>query len=164
MPANTQDAYNSSLNVFGRECRPKKLSDLSTKRITALGTALRKTGRSPATVARHYRHLKAVATVGPQGRVAGGCPDVLSSSPCRSLQKGMRGRPITLEEFERMLDKAADVMGAEAAGFMAVLPGRLMDIRLAAGRVPDAAMGSGADCIVVDLLRPVSHVPDSGRG
>ncbi|MEO2045810.1 MAG: hypothetical protein ABGX16_04480 [Pirellulales bacterium] len=31
------------------------------------------------------------------------------------LQKGMRGRPITLEQFERIHDKAVDVMGSEAA-------------------------------------------------
>jgi len=32
------------------------------------------------------------------------------------LQKGMRGRPITLEEFERMLAKVPEVMGEKSAG------------------------------------------------
>lgn len=112
MAKNTFDAYQSSLNVFENECRPKKLADMTTKRITALGTALRKNGRAPATVARHYRHLKAVANWAHKQGLLSVVPEF--SMP--KLQKGMRGRPIATEEFERMLSKAGDVMGEKAVG------------------------------------------------
>jgi len=110
MAKNTFEAYQSSLNVFENECRPRKLADMTTARITALGTAIRKNGRAPATVARHYRHLKAVANWAHKQKLLPVVPEF--SMP--KLQKGMRGRPITTEEFERMLAKAGDVMGPAA--------------------------------------------------
>jgi len=99
MNANTVVAYDSSLNVFQRLMNPKKLADVTTNRMTAFATKLREHDRAVATVARHLRHLKAVFRwANRQGYL-----QTLPTMEIPKQQKGMRGRPITTEEFERML-------------------------------------------------------------
>lgn len=94
----TVTAYDSSMNVFERLVRPQKLADCTTARITAFATELRK-GRSPATVKRHLGHMRAVLR---WAHNQGMLPK-LPRFEMPKVPKGMKGRPITLEEFERML-------------------------------------------------------------
>lgn len=98
MRAATVVAYQSSLNVFERLTRPHRLADCTTAKITAFATALRQ-GRSPATVKRHLGHLRAVLR---WAHNQGLLPKV-PRFEIPKVPKGMKGRPITLEEFERML-------------------------------------------------------------
>jgi integrase len=92
-------AYDSTINVFGREVNPQKLADVTTGRVTAFATKLHELGRSPATVARHLRHLKAVMNwAHKQGYLL-----KMPSFDMPKQAKGMRGRPITGEEFDRMI-------------------------------------------------------------
>ncbi len=146
MAPNTRDACASTLNVFEREFRPNRVADLTTKRITAMGTALRKQGRAPATVARHCRHLKAVANWARKEGLLREMPEF--SMP--KLQKGMRGRPITTEEFERMLSKAADVMGEKAGGSWRFYLRRLWASGLRLEESLTLRWDSAPGCIVVD--------------
>lgn len=111
MKVGTTIAYDSTLNVFERLANPQKLSDATTTRITAFATALREQGRSVATVARHLRHLKAVLRWAHRQGLLLKLPTI--DMPKQS--KGMRGRPITLEEFERMLVAVPKVAGELAA-------------------------------------------------
>ena len=60
MKASTAGAYESSLRVFKRLTNPVRLSDVTTGRMTAFATKLRKQGRSPATIAPHLRHLQVI--------------------------------------------------------------------------------------------------------
>ncbi len=100
MEPNTIVAYESSLNVFKRLANPKQLSDVTTARMTAFTTKLREQGRSSATVARHLRHLKVIYRWASEEGYLPNPPKVkIPKQP-----KGMRGRAITTEEFERMLD------------------------------------------------------------
>ena len=112
MKKTTAGAYDSSLNVFTKIANPKRLSEITTNRITAFATKLREQGRSSATIARHLRHLKVVFRWANRQGYLNKLPEV--EMPKQT--KGMRGRPITAEEFERMLDAAAKVMGEVAAG------------------------------------------------
>jgi len=111
MKVGTACAYDSTLNVFERLANPKKLADVTTARITAFATALREQGRSLATVARHLRHLKAVLRWSHRQGLLRKLPTI----EMPKQQKGMRGRPITLEEFERMLMVVPKVAGELAA-------------------------------------------------
>ena len=111
--------YFKSLHMFGQLCHPRKVSDLTTGKITAFARELRKPygskgkkTRSEATVACHLRQLKVVCRwANRQG--------YLATVPAFAMPKGgakrMKGRPITLEEFERMLAATPKVVGDIAA-------------------------------------------------
>jgi integrase len=112
MGDNTITAYETSLNVFEKFAKPKRLADITTARVTAFATSMRKKGSSPATVHRHLNHIKVLCNWARKQNLL----SVMPVFTMPKLPKGMRGRPITLEEFERMLSKVADVVGEKAAG------------------------------------------------
>ncbi len=124
----TIQGYFDSLAAFKRLCQPRGVYDLTTVRMTAFARELRKprtikVGKgeksrektielSEASVARHLRHLKAVCRwANRQG--------YLANVPTFDMPKGggsrMKGRPITMEEFERMLEATPKVVGDKAA-------------------------------------------------
>ena len=100
MKPTTASSYDCALDQFEKLANPQKLADVTTARVTAFTTALRERGNRPATVAHHLRHLKAVLRwAHRQGFLL-----KLPTFEMPKQQKGMRGRPITAEEFDRMLD------------------------------------------------------------
>jgi integrase len=117
MPALAESSvgtYIATLNVFERHCNPQKLSDVTTARVTAFVTELRNDGAAEATVARHLRHLKAAMRWAHNE----GLLLVLPKFSMPKRVKGaklMRGRPITLEEFERMIEAVPGVVENAAA-------------------------------------------------
>jgi integrase len=110
----TAVTYMATLNVFERLTSPQKLSDLTTARATGFATELRTQGKSEATIARHLRTLKVAA------RWAHG-QGLLATVPKFAMPKRvkgakvMRGRPVTTEEFERMLKVVPAVVENAAA-------------------------------------------------
>ena len=101
----TATTYDSTLNVFEREVRPGKLSELNTAKVTAFVTALRDRRLSPATIARHLRTLKVAARwANRQGLLL-----KVPQFDMPKQAKGMKGRPIVLEEFERMVAAAPEM-------------------------------------------------------
>lgn len=111
---NTITAYESTLNAFERLCNPSKLADLTTQRVTAFGTALRGEGWREATVARHLRHLKATARWANRQGLLPVVPAFTMPKRAKGA-KVMRGRPITGEEFERMIEAVPKVVDNAAA-------------------------------------------------
>jgi integrase len=77
---------------------------------------------SEASVARHLRHLKAVARWANRQGLSPSVPTF--DMPKRAKVNKMKGRPITGEEFDRMLASAAGIMGdAAAESWMLLLRG-----------------------------------------
>ena len=111
MKKSTAGAYDSSLNVFKRLANPQCLADATTGRMTAFATKLREQGRSTATVARHLRHLQVIFRWAKRQGYLQTVPTV----EIPKQQKGMRGRPITGEEFERMIVAVPKAVGELAA-------------------------------------------------
>lgn len=112
MRSTTAMAYDSTINVFERLVKPDRLADVTTGRVTAFASMLHNLGRSPATVARHLRHLKAVLRwAHRQGYLL-----KLPTFEVQKQSKGMRGRPITGEEFDRMLAATVKECGEREAG------------------------------------------------
>ncbi len=111
--ARTVEAYSATLNAFERHCRPQRVADLTTARVTAFASALRKAGLAEASVAKHLRHLKAVARWGAKQKLLAAAPEF--DMPKRGLSAKMKGRPITGEEFDRMLAAVPSVVGEQAA-------------------------------------------------
>lgn len=127
MKASTAERYAITFNAFEHYCRPQRVADLNTGRVTAFASELRKpqtrtlaggrkktTTLAPASVARHLRHLKAIARwANKQGLL----PDVphFEMPTKASGARRMKGRPITDAEFQAMLDATEGYVGAAAA-------------------------------------------------
>ncbi len=97
-----------ALDLFERIVSPRMLRDVTAARVSHFQAKLRERGRREATVASHLRHLGAAL------RWAHGVGMLVKPPkihmPHRAKGKAMKGRPITTEEFERMLDRVADVL------------------------------------------------------
>lgn len=114
--------YASTFNAFETLCRPQQVGDLTTARVTAFVSELRKPRKrksgetfhlSPASVGRHLRHLKAVARWAHRKDLLAKVP--LFEMPKSSRGAKMKGRPITGEEFDRMLVAVPRVVGKDSA-------------------------------------------------
>lgn len=75
---------------------------------------LREIGNSEATIGKHLRHLRAAMRWAKSMDFMARIPDVQIPKAGKH-QRLMKGRPITPEEFQRMLDSVEPVVGAESA-------------------------------------------------
>lgn len=99
LKVSTAANYSATLNVFERKCKPGRLAEVTTPKLTAFVTMLRTDHLTPATIARHLRQLKvAMRWAHRQGLLV-----KLPEFDMPKQAKGMKGRPISMEEFERML-------------------------------------------------------------
>ncbi len=98
------------LDLFEASCNPQRLRDVSAARISHWQTKLRERELSEHTIRSYMAHLRAALNWAVKIGLVAAVPKV--ELPKRSRNKRMmRGRPITGEEFERMLDKIASVVG-----------------------------------------------------
>lgn len=110
----SQATYEATLNVLERLCNPQRLADVTTALVTSFTAKLRESGVSEATVGRHLRHLKVILRWA-QGQ------GLLHKLPTFNMPKRvkgskvMKGRPITTEEFERMIEAVPKVVENVAA-------------------------------------------------
>lgn len=102
MKQKSVDAYAAALNVFERFFKPERLSAITAARVTAWQTQLRAEGKSEATIATYTRHLKAVLNWAKAQGLLAVVPKLAMPKRAKGA-KVMKGRPITTEEFERML-------------------------------------------------------------
>ena len=110
----SQESYESTLNVFEQKCHLERLAHVTTARVTAFATALRDDGRSEATIAHHLRHLKAAMRWAPREGLLDELPKFSMPKRIKGA-KLMRGRPITTEEFERMIKAVPKIVDNAAA-------------------------------------------------
>lgn len=106
----SMEAYSASLNVLERYLNPVKVRDLTASRISYYQAQLIKDGKRPATVARHLRHLKSVLNWGKDVGLINRVPKIKIPKQLKGA-KLMRGRPLTDEEFQRMLAAVPEVVG-----------------------------------------------------
>ena len=132
----TAEKIDSVLDRFEEEIDPKRLWDVNENRLSAFVCKLRE-GRqakpkpgaeetapggrvdklAESTIAGHLAHLRAALNWAKDQKLLPQLPTFPKLKRAR-MSKGakvMRGRPITLEEFERMLDQVAAVVGGAAA-------------------------------------------------
>jgi integrase len=107
---------------FEAEINPRRLWDVDEKRLSAFVSKLRKGegGRgklAESTIAGHLAHLKAALNWAKLQKLVAHLPGFprIKRAKMSKGAKVMRGRPITTEEFERMLGKVEDVVGQVAA-------------------------------------------------
>ncbi len=112
MKQKSVDAYAAALNVYERFHKPERLSDVTAARVTAWQTQLRTEGKAEATIATYTRHLKAVLNWAKSQGILAVVPKINMPKRVKGA-KQMKGRPITTEEFERMLSAVSKVVGKE---------------------------------------------------
>ena len=99
----TRDMLACVFNAVERITHPQRPADLTASRLQTFQTTLRKEGRAEATIKTYQAHLRAAL----QWAVTVGVLSVLPAFPeVLRAPKGsgvMKGRPITGEEFDRML-------------------------------------------------------------
>jgi integrase len=104
---NTRQKFTTTFNLVERLMRPVRLRDVTTENVSRWVVALREEGRAEATIAIYCRQLRSAMN---WGKSMGFCPD----APRIREPKGekMKGRPIVLEEHERMLAAVPKVVPA----------------------------------------------------
>ncbi len=96
---------------------PARLRDMDERRISHFAATIRATGRAETTIQSYLAHLKAMLRWAVGQKLLPVCP-TFPKVQRKKKSKGttpMKGRPITLEEFERMLKKVPEVVGPAAA-------------------------------------------------
>jgi integrase len=110
MAIRSAESYVSTLTVFKSLCGPERLADITTAKVTYFRTKLQQQGRKPATIAKHLRTLAAILNWAKEQGILSVVPKCNMPKGWKGSQRAMKGRPITLEEFERMLGKVASVV------------------------------------------------------
>jgi integrase len=115
---NTRLKFTTTFNLVERLMRPTRLRDVTTEAVSRWVVAMREEGRKDATIGVYCRHLRGAMN---WAKSMGFCPD----APRIREPKGekMKGRPIVLEEHERMLAAIPKVVRAEAALWCRFLAG-----------------------------------------
>lgn len=111
---NTQKRIDGVFNVLERTIHPQRLADVNEKRLSYYQSELRRAGQSEDTIKSHLSHIKAALNWAVRQKMIPSVPAI--DMPRRAKgSKSMRGRAITLEEFERMQAKVVAVVGEKAA-------------------------------------------------
>ncbi|HEV3339024.1 MAG TPA: site-specific integrase [Pirellulales bacterium] len=90
---------------------PQRISDLNADRLSYFQAELRRRGNTEDTISGYLGHLRSALKWATRMTMLREVPAI--AMPKRTA--GSKGRPITGEEFERMLAKTVDVVGTEAA-------------------------------------------------
>jgi integrase len=124
LAARTAEKIESVFKRLEQEINPRRLWDIDERRLSAFVTKLRKgdpdndvRALAESTIAGHLAHLKAALNWARGQKLIPHLPTFprLKRAKMSKGAKVMRGRPITTEEFERMLGKVQEVVGEAAA-------------------------------------------------
>ncbi len=108
LAVSTGNSYRSSLNQVKNLLHPEKLSELDSAALNRLQVRMRDAGLQETSIASYLRHIKAALRWAHDLGMLVKMPKIQMPKRARG-QRQMKGRPITWEEFERML-KAAEVV------------------------------------------------------
>jgi integrase len=101
-----RSTYVSAFNALERHVKVGRLAELSADRLKHTIREWEKEGLAPETIHSYVRHIRAALNWAKERELLRTVPKV--SAPKRKKgSKRMKGRPITREEFERLVDKIA---------------------------------------------------------
>jgi integrase len=104
------------LDRIEAELNPQRLRDITESRLSHFVAMLRKAGAAESTIAGYLAHIKAALTWAVDQRLLAVRPRMPKIQRTRkSTGRPMKGRPITAEEFERMLKAVPAVVGEDNA-------------------------------------------------
>lgn len=152
---NTASKVASTFNLVEEHLNPQRLSQLTAERISYFQSKMREGFRSEATIKSTLSHLKAALRWAVRMKMLAHCPAI--ELPGKVADK-MRGRPITTEEYERIL-AAVPKVASDAPAWLRFLKG----LWLSGLRLSEALRLSWDDetTLRVDLTgkRPMLHIP-----
>ena len=99
---NTAEATSSAFNHLESIINPQRLGTLDSAILSRFQAELRKTGIHETSIATHLRHLRASLSWAVAMRLLHKAPEFQMPKRAKG-KKLMRGRPISTEEFERMI-------------------------------------------------------------
>ena len=105
----TQQKIGTVFNYVETHCNPKRLVNLNETAISKLVKKLRQKGLEDVTIKNSLGHLKAALNWAKSQKMIAQVPDFPKFRRARK-RKAMRGRPITLEELERMIGAIPEVI------------------------------------------------------
>jgi integrase len=103
-------SYRSALNCFERLIGPTKAEDANSENLDRFRDRMIADGMPRTSAASYCKHVRAAFGWAAKRGILLSAPTVKSGSTSR-----MRGRPLTVEEFERLLKAAAKVVGRSNA-------------------------------------------------
>ncbi|PHS14502.1 MAG: hypothetical protein COA78_05755 [Blastopirellula sp.] len=106
----TQAAYGVAYSTVDRLISPKLLSDIDATKVSKMQAALRAEGKTEDTIACYTRHLKAALNWAVEMGMMHEIPKMRKPKRAKGA-KAMKGRPITGEEFDRMLYRVKGEVG-----------------------------------------------------
>lgn len=119
---NTLETAVTALNHLEELINPQKLTVLTSEVLSKFQSKLRATGMKETSIATQLRHLRAALSWGVSMGMLPKMPDF--HMPKRAKGRNlMRGRPITAEEFERMLEATSRVRPKDAGTWTNYLQG-----------------------------------------
>jgi len=119
MPESSQLAYRVALDHVSRLVNPDLVSKLTPQVMSQFQAKALKGGMKPTTLARHLRHIKAVLRWGERQGLLVKAPAI----EMPKVQATAKHRPITTEEFERMLVAVPKVRPHDAPAWQRLLTG-----------------------------------------
>lgn len=108
----TGEKARAVFNAIEKILCPKRLADLNAGRLSHYASKLREDGRTEQTIKGNLAHLRAALSWAVRMGLLAKAPTVQMPKRAKG-QKMMKGRPITGEEFDRMLAKLPDVVAVE---------------------------------------------------
>jgi integrase len=108
------NAASTAFNALERLCPPRRLADLTTGRLVDFASKLRAEGKSERTIESYLKQIRAALGWARDVGMIEAVPKVKMPGRAKG-SKVMKGRPVTTEEFERMLSRAGDVVGEPSA-------------------------------------------------
>lgn len=132
-------------NLVEEHLAPRRLHDVTDERISRLVAILREKKKSESTIKSYLGQLKAMLRWGVSQKLLPACPTIPTIRRAKKSGGGtpMKGRPITGEEFERMLATVPLVVGEENTPEWRRKLWRAMGLRAATVGKPGALLGSG---------------------
>jgi integrase len=115
LATNTQKRIEGVFNVLERLIAPKTLGKLTRETLDNYASKLRDDGRREATIKSHLSHIRAALAWAVDRGYLYSVPKMPKVQRAKA-SKAMRGRPITTEEFERMVVKVPDVIRGPNTG------------------------------------------------
>jgi integrase len=122
LAANTLNATITAFNHLERLINPEKLASLTSSVLSQFQAKLRQEGMKDTTIATHLRHLRAALSWAKSVALLPKVPEVHMPRRARG-QTLMRGRPVTLAEFNAMLASVKQVRPTDSAAWIHHLNG-----------------------------------------
>lgn len=160
----SQKAYRGAFASLERIISPKRLRDVTANVLADFQAKLREASLSEATIASYLRHVKASLKWAEDIGLIPEAPKIKMPKRVKG-QSMMKGRPITGEEFDRMIEKTKDVCGKGASSYERLLRGLwLSGLRI--GEAVEISWDSQDGLVIcLDGKRPMMKIPaDAEKG